>query len=81
MPVRILILTITRVAGAWFRKARDVPLQRERYLDCVKSANYTTLRPDPVLTAADYVEFQRRWDEWDRANASVKKSTPAAHIR
>ena len=74
--------SLTRIVGVWFRKAREVPLQRERYLDCVKSANYKALKPDPELTARDYVEMQRRWDEWDRAHASATtERRPAARIR
>ena len=40
--------------AAYFQKRREVTLQRDLYLRCVQTKDYTPLQPTPKLTPADY---------------------------
>ena len=40
--------------AAYFQKRREVMLQRDLYLRCVQTKDYTPLQPTPKLTPADY---------------------------
>jgi len=52
--------------GAFWIKAKEVPVNRGLYLDAVKSAStkgYVALRPNPLLTGAHYVSTHKMWEE------------------
>ncbi|EOD09480.1 hypothetical protein EMIHUDRAFT_96747 [Emiliania huxleyi CCMP1516] len=49
-------------AGAWFRKGREVTVRRRLYERGVEQGDYSALRPTPLLTAADYRRFRRKYD-------------------
>ena len=48
--------------GAYFKKAREVPVQRDRYLHGLQTAYYRQLRPPQPLTVRDYHNLTLTWN-------------------
>ena len=65
--------------GAYFRKARDVPLQRERYLRALESSNYRPLRPPKPITMHAFATLMDSWERNSPASADeIKRSRSLA---
>ena len=60
--------------GAWFRKAREVSLLRDRYLSVL--ANHSTMQdqlmPQPARTHGDVRRLQARWHELEEKQSSPR---------
>lgn len=59
--------------GAYFRKGRDVPLQRERYLSALRTGNYLPLRPPKPITMQAFATLMEGWERHSPASTEETK--------
>eukprot|EP00966_Prymnesium_polylepis_P262816 6070100-Prymnesium_polylepis.2 len=51
-------------SAAWFKKAREVDVLRDRYLQSLtKGHSQSLLQPTPMLSEGRYLELMRRYDQ------------------
>ena len=48
--------------GAYWQKSRNVVMRRKLYTNAVTNSAMQTLRPNPPLTAHDYMSATRAWN-------------------
>ena len=58
--------------GAYFRKGKDTPLQRHRYLDALRTSNYKPLKPFR-RTIAELAKLTSVWEQQSPASAEERK--------
>ena len=49
--------------GAFWKKTREVAVQRDLYLEAIKNKNYDSLRPKPHLTWKHYEKTHAMWEQ------------------
>ena len=66
------ITYLSHLTGAYFRKAKETPLQRHRYLDALRTSNYKPLKPFR-RTINDLAELTSAWEKQSPAGADERK--------
>ena len=74
--------------GAWWVKARDLPIKRDRYLRTVSmqdgsgtASQRLLLQPTPRLSHIHYGRLKKRWEALDRNDTETPKWHPLSPQR